>query len=192
MVQLGSADESLVAWSEVTARELLASVDHRLAHVLAVGRRADEVARCLPAEDRCPLRAAALLHDIAYADVLRDTGLHPLDGARWLRSRGVDHRVCNLVAHHSGARFEAEERGLRAALEEFDFETSTTMDALDFSDMTTGPDGTYVSVEWRINDILERYPSNDPVHRAILRARPALLDAIDRTERLLAGNPHPM
>jgi hypothetical protein len=116
--------------------------------------------------------AAAYLHDIGYAEALRTTGLHPLDGARWLRDHGVDRRVCNLVAHHSAARFEAEERGLRLALQEFDLETGTTMDALDFADMTTGPDGTYVAFDWRVDDILGRYSSTDPVYRAVLRAEP--------------------
>jgi putative nucleotidyltransferase with HDIG domain len=192
VVELRCADGSLVAWSKSTARDLLAGMDQRLAHVLAVGRRAEQVAEKLPAQDRCPLVVAALLHDIGYAEALRTTGLHPLDGARWLRCRGVDRRVCNLVAHHSTARFEAEERGLRPALEEFDLEAGRTMDALDFADMTTGPDGRYVAFDWRIDDILGRYPSSDPVHRAMLRARPVLREAIERTLRLLAADDHPM
>lgn len=102
----------------------------RLAHVVAVAGRAEEVATVLPVGDRLPLVAAAYLHDVGYAPALRLTGLHPLDGARWLRVQGADRRVCNLVAHHSGARFEAEERGLLSELEEFDLEVGPVMDAL--------------------------------------------------------------
>jgi hypothetical protein len=64
----------------------------------------------LPAEERETLIAAAWLHDIGYAPALAKTGFHPLDGARHLEALGVDRRLCCLVAHHSGATFEAEER----------------------------------------------------------------------------------
>jgi hypothetical protein len=46
-----------------------------------------------------------------------------------------------LVAHHSGATFEAEERGYAAELGAFEQEHSPVMDALIYSDMTTGPAG---------------------------------------------------
>jgi hypothetical protein len=38
-------------------------------------------------------------------------GLHPVDGAHFLRAHGQERLAC-LVAYYSGARFEAEERGL--------------------------------------------------------------------------------
>ncbi len=139
-----------------------------------------------------PLVAAAYLHDVGYARALRDTGLHQLDGARWLRAQGVDRRVCNLVAHHSGARFQAEERGLLANLAEFDLTSGPVMDALTFADMTTGSDGVYVTFEKRLDDILTRYSPDDPVHRTMMRARPVLRESIDRTARRLAGAAHPM
>jgi hypothetical protein len=82
------------------------------------------------------------------------TGLHPLDGARWLRAQSIGRRVRNLVAHHSGARFEAEERGLLAEMAEFDLEPGPVMDSLTYADMTTGPDGHYVTYEERLDDIL--------------------------------------
>ena len=131
-MDLGGNQADLVRWSLAAARELLAGVGTRLAHIEAVGRRAEEVSGVLPVEDRVALVAAAYLHDVGYTPALRVTGLHPLDGARWLRSRGVEGRVCNLVAHHSGARFEAEEGGLLVELEEFDLETGPVMDALVF------------------------------------------------------------
>ncbi|MFD6855509.1 HD domain-containing protein [Streptomyces diastaticus] len=52
--------------------------------------------------DRDLLVAAAWLHDIGYAPELRDTGSHPLDGARHLESLGAPARLVRLVAHHSG------------------------------------------------------------------------------------------
>ncbi len=57
--------------------------------------------------------AAAWLHDIGYVRQLAATGLHGLDGARYLRDTvRADALVCRLVAHHSCAIIEAGERGL--------------------------------------------------------------------------------
>jgi hypothetical protein len=48
--------------------------------------------------------ATAWLHDIGYAPDLALTGLHGLDGARYLRdSQHADAMVCRLVARHSYA-----------------------------------------------------------------------------------------
>ena len=59
-----------------------------------------------------PVVAAAWLHDVGYSPALQDTGLHALDGAVFLAGRGVEPLVVSLVAFHTGAEFEAEERGL--------------------------------------------------------------------------------
>jgi putative nucleotidyltransferase with HDIG domain len=64
-------------------------------------------------ESSCP-RVCGLLHDIGYAPSLVATGFHPVDGARFLRAQGTPEVVVSLVAHHSGAVFEAEQRGLAA------------------------------------------------------------------------------
>jgi hypothetical protein len=60
--------------------------------------------------------AAAWLHAIGYAPSIGHTRFRPLDGARHRRDQGWPTSVVNLVAHHSGARFEAEERGLTTVL----------------------------------------------------------------------------
>jgi hypothetical protein len=67
------------------------------------------------------------------------------------------------------------------------------MDALSFADMTTGPAGQPMTLEERIGDIRHRYPPDDPVHRAIVRARPFLQAVIDRTQdRLDRGSAQPI
>ena len=75
----------------------------------AVGERAHSGGHPRP-QDRAYFVAAAYLHDIGYAPELRRTGLHQLDGARYIRSHGAE-RVARLVAHHSEARFEIRLRG---------------------------------------------------------------------------------
>ena len=109
-----------------------------------------------------------------------------MDGAYYLRANGQE-RLARLVAHHSGARFEAEERGLVEELAAFPVEDGPVLDALTFVDMTTGPAGQPMTLEERIGEVQHRYPPEDPVHRAILRARPLLQAAIDRTRLRLGG-----
>jgi len=75
-----------------------------------------------------------------------------------------------LVAHHSAARFEAEERGLGDVLARFPEPDSDQLDVLTLIDMSTSPKGRRISVQERLAEILERYPDDDPVHRAVSRS----------------------
>lgn len=144
--------------------------------------------RAVSPEDRDLLIAAAWLHDIGYAPGVADTGLHALDGGRWLRDRGQPLRLASLVAHHSCALFEAAERGLADMLtQEFEQEHSLTSDALWYADMTTTPDGGPTDVKARLAEVRERYGADHPVTRFWARAEPTLLEAIGRVE--LASQP---
>ncbi|GHJ45889.1 hypothetical protein Cs7R123_32310 [Catellatospora sp. TT07R-123] len=96
-----------------------------------------------------------------------------------------------LVAHHTGARFEAAERNLTRELAEFSYEDSAVMDALVTADLTTGPADQLLEVQDRLDEILRRYPLTTYVHRAVLKARPSLeahaLRTIARFEQGDAG-----
>jgi HD domain len=179
----------LVEESARLAEELVRPLGRRWAHVQAVARAADALRPAVRAGDGPVLVAAAWLHDVGYTPDLVDTGFHPLDGARYLRNAGFPGRVVNLVAHHSGARFEAAERGLADELTEFECEDSAVMDALVTADLTTGPGGETLSYRDRIADILQRYPPNDPVHRAWLKAADPLEISIQRTRGRTEGYP---
>jgi hypothetical protein len=79
------------------------------------------------------------------------TGLHALDGARYLRdAQHADAMLCRLVAHHSCAIIEARERGLADVLSlEFDPALYALASVLTCCDMTISPDGELVPVEQR-------------------------------------------
>ena len=65
--------------------------------------------------------------------------------------------LCGLVAHHSCAVIEAEERGLADLLHrEFGPPPQPLADALTFCDMTTSPDGQQVHVTRRLAEIYDR------------------------------------
>ncbi|MGW7674630.1 HD domain-containing protein [Streptomyces sp. NPDC054775] len=169
------------------AESLLPQLGDRWLHTQAVATRAREATASVSKDDRDLLVAAAWLHDIGYAPELRDTGFHPLDGARHLESLGAPVRLVRLVAHHSGAVHEAEQRGLSAELAAYEREDSPVLDALIFADMTTGPAGQSFDFDTRIEEILVRYGPGSDVHTAISKARSYLGAAVERTRRRIAA-----
>jgi putative nucleotidyltransferase with HDIG domain len=158
----------------------------RWKHSLGVAERARSLREVL-GEDAALLEAAAVLHDVGYSPSIAKTGFHPLDGARFLREReGMDERVVRLVAHHSCALLEAEERGLRDELAaEFEPERADLVDALIYCDMTTTPDGGRTPSRERVAEIVGRYGPDTIVGRFIQRAAPEIHAAVERVEARL-------
>ncbi len=176
------------AW-QVAEQELANTLPRRWSHSQGVARQAERLAPAL-GPDAALLAAAAVLHDVGYAPRLATTGFHPLDGARFLRdSHHADGRLIRLVANHSFALLEAEERGLRRFLElEFPLlEDQSLVDALVYCDMTTTPDGELTSSEQRVAEIVGRYGGDSIVGRFIRRAEPLIRAAVDRTEERAAA-----
>jgi len=176
------------------ACRLLRGQGDRWDHTQKVASRANSVAIAIPERYRQLLVDSAWLHDIGYSLHLARTGFHALDGARYLIAIEAPLDLVGAVAHHSCALYEAEERGLTAELETFRAPPQVVMDALAYADMTTGPTGRDVSVEDRLTEILNRYDSDNPVHRAITNARIDLVNAVRRTEVLLQAveSSHPI
>ena len=179
---------TLASWAHQLARELLQEpLPRRWAHVQGVADRASSLAPVLGA-DADLLEAAAWLHDIGYAPGLATTGLHQLDGARYLRdSQQADALLCRLVAHHSCAIIEAGERGLAGVLNsEFDPAPDLLASVLTCCDMTTSPDGQPVPVEQRLAEIHDRYGSGHLVSRSIQGATPLILRAVEQVHHRAA------
>jgi len=160
----------------------------RWAHARGVAVRAHDIARAVDVHDRGVLVAAAYLHDIGYAPELEVHGFHPLDGALWLQEEG-HRRLAGLVAHHTGARFEADVQGLTEALAAYHDERSAVSDALAYCDLTTGPTGARVTATERLNEIERRYGAGSLVVRALDYASETLFAMVRRTEARLAGQP---
>ncbi|MGC5019398.1 HD domain-containing protein [Micromonospora sp. DT47] len=180
----------LAQQAEVVARNYLASsLPRRWQHVRAVATKAAVVGPRLT-DDIEVLVAAAWVHDIGYAPEIVSTGFHSLDGARWLLAQGFSLRLASLVANHSCALYEAEERGMSEALRsEFPLEESPTADALWYADMTTGPDGQDMAPHERLAEIRQRYGPNHLVTRFWQKAEPALMLAVQRTQARFADHP---
>lgn len=186
----------LTSWAYSLSETMLSTpLPRRWAHSLGVARRARELTLIL-GKDAELMEAAAVLHDVGYSPDIATTGFHPLDGARFLRDQeNTDERVVRLVAHHSFALLEAEERGLREELEsEFALERPELVDALVVCDMTTTPDGGCTTTTERVDEIVGRYGPDTIVGRFIQRAAPEIHAAAERVEGRMhgAGKAQPM
>jgi predicted hydrolase (HD superfamily) len=173
---------ALASWAEHLAQALLQEpLPRRWAHVQGVAARARSLAHVLGA-DADLMEATAWLHDIGYVPGLAVTGLHTLDGARYLRdAQHADAMLCRLVAHHSYAIVEAGERGLASVLGlEFEPAPYVLSSVLTCCDMTTSPDGELVPVERRLAEIHHRYGPGHLVSRSIQRASPMILRAVEQ------------
>ena len=170
------------------AGHLLADLPERWHHTVGVAERAHELAAALHV-DRYVVVAAAWLHDIGYSPAIRDTGFHPLDGARHLTRHGWPLRISALVAHHSGARFVAQARGVHDLLLAYPPEETLVADTVTYADQTVGPGGRRMDIRQRIADMLQRHGPNSPNAAAHNLREPYLLGIADRVERHLVAVP---
>ena len=167
---------------------LLAGDPERLRHSEGVARRAEFLTAAVDHDQAALLVAAAWLHDIGYAHGLQDSGFHPLDGARHLRSAGWPRVICDLVAHHSGSRFVAAARGLSKELGNFGYQEDRLTDALTVADQTCGPNGQPMTIEERIEDVLARHGPHSPTARAHHLRGPYIRDAARRVATRLESS----
>jgi putative nucleotidyltransferase with HDIG domain len=172
-----------VGKARLIATEHLSTLGPRWTHVRAVGTLAEALVDVgLVGEG---VAVAAWLHDVGYAPGLRVSGFHSLDGARYLRDVGAPDEVVALVARHTGAEFEAEERGLRDELSELPAADPEDLDVLTLVDLVVGPNGDLTTPEDRISEIGSRYAPDDPVYRAVSRSSSELLAAAARARARL-------
>lgn len=181
------AGVGLVDRARSVAEELLSeSLPRRWSHTMGVAQAASELVVLVGADCADEIVAAAWLHDIGYSPPLVVTGFHPVDGARYVArlctasAEFFPHEVASLVAHHSGARFEAGERGLQAALAAYALPEGEKLRVLDCADLCTSPDGVGVDPAVRLGEVLHRYPEHHPVHRAIAGSGPTLRASADQ------------
>lgn len=169
------------------AFDLVGDMHPRWEHLSAVGELAERLAERHP-QVSLEVVQAAWLHDIGYAPPIAHLGFHPVDGARYLREQGVPPTVAELVAFHTGAYFEAEERGLVDQLARFRWPGDHQLDLLTMCDLAVSPTGDPILDLRRIEGILLRYGPENPVFRAVTRSQTSLL-AASRAGKALLGLP---
>lgn len=170
-----------------TAEGLLGALEPRWSHVRGVAEVADRITT-LSGCGRAVVDAA-WLHDIGYAPTVSRTGFHPLDGATFLAEQGFAKDVVGLVAFHTGAEFEARERGLEHQLGRFPRPDQNLLDGLILADLSVSPEGNRVHPRARVEEILSRYPRTDPVNRAVTRSKDYLMACATRAA-IATGSPN--
>jgi hypothetical protein len=149
-----------------------------LPHVAVETLRARDYATRLrlPDDERALCEVFALAHDIGKVDALRTTGtdFHPLDGAAFALARG-EPRLAALIAHHSGARYEAVLRGLTIP---YPYEDSIVSQIVAVVDASTLQSGIVVPISERVRDIADRYGPESPPVRAMRAFWPELVAAV--------------
>jgi hypothetical protein len=153
-------------------------------HLAAVGLRCRAWADALQLdlEERCLVEAAGYLHDIGKVSSLGESGFHPIDSALFAEEHNADSRLCALIAHHSGARYEAELAGVDIP---YLGEESPLSDILSVSNMTVDPKGNAVSLDERRREIKHRYGRESDAVIALDRYWPELLLSWQRLHKLL-------
>jgi len=174
----------LVASARALATASLTTLPSRRAHVQGVAAAAARVAQLIEPDHAEELIAAAWMHDIGYSPDLVSTGFHPIDGAAAARSQGFSDLIVGLIAHHTGAAYEAEQRGLVDELDAYPVPPRHLLDIITFADMTTSPTGAPIEPEDRIAEIFSRYTAG-PVFDAVTRSAPELIAAARRIAREL-------
>lgn len=177
MVDVSAARD--LAWQVIGAMDN----GDRWRHTSAVAARTAELFDTVDPADRDVLVAAAWLHDIGYGGLARQTGFHPLDGARLLDRRGWPGRISALVAHHSGAGLVAQVVGLAEQLDAYPDERSPVSDALTYADQTVGACGERLTLDERIADMLRRRGPDSPNARVHHLRGPLLKAIAARVER---------
>ena len=171
------------AWAWELSRECLAGMPDRWRHSVRAAIQASRWPSLFDHEAQTVLQTAAILHDIGYSPDIVRSGFHALDGAVFLRARGVDEEVVSLVAHHSCAHLEASLRGLSREMTSFPGHRNRKLtDAMTWCDMTSGPTGDEVDIEWRLADIRVRYGPESLVGKFADQAEPHLRAATSRVQ----------
>jgi putative nucleotidyltransferase with HDIG domain len=139
--------------------EAFHSAPHRYRHLYTVWQRAValrdlDLAWLEPAMSE-RLELAALLHDVGKALDPDDTEPHGFVGAKLLDSLGL-HDIAPLVAHHSGARLEADARGM-SDRDQWANNEPDLLAVLTFLDHTTSSNGEVVTLAQRRHDIAARH-----------------------------------
>lgn len=158
-------------------------MEPRWSHLQAVGRLAEELADRKGLPEHVVL--AAWLHDIGYGERIGARSFHPLDGAVYLRSVEAPTEVVALVAWHTGAAYEAEQRGLLGDLEQMPHPLAEELDVLTMVDLAISPTGEPILDLDRIAEILTRYEENDAVYQAVKASTPHLLQSSARAKSRL-------
>lgn len=165
----------------------------RFQHILGVVRCMENLLPDLnvPDEWKPDLLNACYLHDIGYSPKLNQYDFHPLDGAIFVREKGFSKSVVAAVLFHSCAYETVKETrpDLLPIYEEknmdLDEQDRTFIDLVTYCDLHTSPTGQRITLEKRVQDVVERYGKHHTVSRMMLANQKNYKETIFRVNRWL-------
>jgi putative nucleotidyltransferase with HDIG domain len=168
--------------------EFLPSEEKRYHHILGVVRHMQTILPRLELEQETKelLIQAAYLHDVGYSKQLNQYNFHPLDGAVFAQQAGFPKPVIAAVLFHSEAIETVRENrndllpiySLNQKL--LDEQDRLFIDLVTYCDVQTSPKGEKVSLDERVQDVVERYGENHPVSQMMIFCKPKYKETIER------------
>jgi hypothetical protein len=164
----------------------------RFQHILGVVQCMDNLLPALNVPDawKMDLLQACYLHDIGYSPKLNHYDFHPLDGAIFAKEKGFSKPVVAAVLFHSCAY----ETVLETRLDllpiyeenmDLDEKDRTFIDLVTYCDLHTSPTGRFITLEERVQDVVERYGENHPVGQMMLANKKSYEQTIERVKKKL-------
>lgn len=163
----------------------------RFQHILGVVRCMENLRPRLNVPDdwKPDLLKACYLHDIGYSPQLNQYNFHPLDGAIFAREQGFSKPVVAAVLFHSCAyeTVKVTRPDLLPIYEEknadLDEQDRTFIDLVTYCDLHTSPTGQRITLEKRVQDVVDRYGEHHPVSRMMLANQKKYEETIERVKQ---------
>jgi hypothetical protein len=171
--------------------EYLTPEENRYHHILGVVRNMEELLPKLDLNEEVKkeLIQAAFLHDIGYNPELNKNNFHPLDGAIFAQQSGFSKPVIAAILFHS----EAYETVKKARTDLLDiYETNKPLldeqdrlfiDLITYCDVQTSPQGEKISLEERVQDVVNRYGEDHLVSQMMIFCKPKYQNTIERVNK---------
>ncbi|QCV56729.1 HD domain-containing protein [Thermoactinomyces vulgaris] len=169
----------------------LSPEENRYHHILGVVRGMQEILPRLELEQetKAQLIQAAYLHDVGYSKQLNQYNFHPLDGAVFAQQSGFSKPVIAAILFHSEA-YETVKKARTDLLNIYetnkqllDEQDRLFIDLITYCDVQTSPQGEKISLDKRVQDVVNRYGEDHPVSQMMIFCKPKYQNTIDRVNQ---------
>lgn len=171
--------------------EYLSPEENRYHHILGVVRNMKETLPKLDLNEEVKkeLIQAAFLHDIGYSPKLNKNNFHPFDGAHFAQQAGFPKPVIAAILFHSEAYETVKET--RSDLfptyslnhDLLDEQDRLFIDLVTYCDVQTSPQGEKISLDERVQDVVNRYGKTHPVSQMMIHCKPKYQNTIERVNQ---------
>lgn len=144
--------------------------ENRKTHSLKVSSLVEKICDFLKLEDNLKdsIVASAILHDIGYSKEITKTNFHPVDGYVFLKEKGYNKIVLDVVLHHTGAeelvKMTREDLLPHYNCSELEETSLLAVSIVSLADFHVNGYGVIVTPEERLEDIRVRHGSDSKIY----------------------------